>query len=172
MKICCLGSMNIDMVFEMDEFVKPKETVHSKGMNLYAGGKGLNQAIAMRKAGAEVYMAGSIGRDGDLIIEKSKENDLDDKYIRKIDGNTGIAMIQVDSSGENCIILYNGSNMQNDREYIDYVLSDFTRGDYLVLQNEINNLDYILKIANKVGSIVVTKTGASTSIPKIEELEV
>lgn len=154
MKICCFGSMNIDMVFKVDDFVKPRETIQSKSMSLYAGGKGLNQAIALRKAGVEVTMAGSVGKDGGLLRGACDRNGIDRSQVREISTSTGIAAIQVDNEGENCIILYDGANKKNDQPFIDQVLSSLDRGDYLVLQNEINNLEYLMQRAKKKGMVI------------------
>lgn len=151
MKICCFGSLNIDMVFSVNEFVQPKETIQSRGLSIFSGGKGLNQAMAIRKSGAEVSMAGSIGGDGQLLLEECDRNGLDRSLVRVLDANTGTAVIQVNRTGENCIILYDGANKENDMQYIDSVLDTLTKGDYLVLQNEINNLDYLMTNARRRG---------------------
>lgn len=147
MKVLCFGSLNVDMVFSVNEFVKPKETIHSNTLTYFAGGKGLNQAIALKKAQANVYIAGSIGRDGQLLIDTCRKNQLDLKYIRTIDSSSGMAVVQVDDKGENCIILHEGANAENSTAFMDCVLEDFQAGDMLVIQNEINNLDYLIDAA-------------------------
>lgn len=154
MKICCFGSMNIDMVFAVEAFVKPKETIESKSMSLYAGGKGLNQAIALRKAGVEVAMAGSVGKDGGLLLGACDRNGIDRSLVREVSTSTGIAVIQVDRDGENSTILYDGANRKNDQPFIDQVLASLDRGDYLVLQNEIGNLEYLMRQARKKGMVI------------------
>jgi ribokinase len=154
MKICCFGSLNIDMVFAVEAFVKPKETIQSRNMSLYAGGKGLNQAVALRKAGVEVMMAGSVGKDGGLLLGACDRNGIDRRMVREVPTSTGIAVIQVDSNGENCIILHDGANRKNDQPFIDQVLSSLDRGDYLVLQNEIGNLEYLIRQAKRKGMVI------------------
>lgn len=154
MKICCFGSMNIDMVFSVDAFVKPGETIQSKSMSLYAGGKGLNQAIALRKAGVEVTMAGSVGKDGSLLLGACDRNGIDRSLVRELSTSTGIAAIQVDREGENCIILYAGANKRNDQPFIDQVIDSLDRGDYLILQNEVSNLEYLMRRAKKKGIVI------------------
>ncbi|KAF5058732.1 Ribokinase [anaerobic digester metagenome] len=151
MKICCFGSLNIDMVFSVHEFVQPKETIQSKGLALYPGGKGLNQAMAIKKSGATVLMAGSVGPDGAMLLEVCDENGLDRSLVRTLDIGTGTAVIQVNDTGENCIILYDGANKQNDTPFIDTVLDQLHRGDFLVLQNEVNNLGYLITQAHEKG---------------------
>lgn len=154
MKICCLGSLNIDMVFNMEEFVQPKETVHSNHLNIYAGGKGLNQAIAIKKTGADVFLAGSIGEDGDVLLKECDKHNLDRKHVKMIEGNSGLAVIQVNKKGENCIILYDGANKKNSKDFIDQVINSLEEGDFIVLQNEINDLDYILKKSKERNLVV------------------
>lgn len=151
MKICCFGSLNIDMVFAVNEFVRPKETIQSKGLTIYSGGKGLNQAIAIRKSGAQVLMAGSVGSDGKLLLDECDKCGLDRSLVRVLDSSTGTAVIQVNDAGENCIILFDGANKENDEEFIDSVMDRLENGDYLVLQNEINNLDHIMRSARAKG---------------------
>ena len=155
MKICCFGSLNLDLVFSVREFVQPKETIQSKGFSVFAGGKGLNQAMAIRKAGAPVLMAGSIGRDGQMLLETCDEHGLDRSQVRVTEINTGMAVIQVNDSGENCIILYDGANKANDIVFIDQVLAQLAPGDFLVLQNEVNNLVHLIAQAHRQGIRVI-----------------
>lgn len=151
MKICCFGSLNIDMVFSVEEFVQPGETIRSGGLSLHAGGKGLNQAAAIRKSGADVLMAGSVGPDGDLLLAACDDSGLNRRWVRKVEESSGKAVIQVDRHGENCIILHDGANHKNDQSFMDEVLADLTSGDFLVLQNEINDLDHLLLTAQAKG---------------------
>ena len=73
------------------------------------------------------------------------------RYVRKTDGITGHALIQVSDAGENCIILYPGANFDNDTAYMEQVLSGFSAGDILMLQNEISNLSWLLERGRKKG---------------------
>lgn len=149
MKICCFGSLNLDMVFSVKDFVQPKETIQSKGFAIHAGGKGLNQAMAIRKAGVDVMMAGSVGPDGSMLLETCDRNGLDRSRVRVMEVNTGLAIIQVNDAGENCIILYDGANKANDQAFIDSVIRTLSSGDFLVLQNEVNNLDHLIHQASQ-----------------------
>lgn len=151
MKICCFGSLNIDMVFTVDEFVRPGETIQSRGLALYAGGKGLNQAMAIRKSGVQVLMAGSVGPDGGLLLKECDEHGLDRSQVRTLEITSGKAVIQVNRHGENCIILHDGANFENDTSFMDEVLGELEAGDYLVLQNEINDLDHLIRAAREKG---------------------
>ena len=155
MRILNFGSMNIDIVYSVDHIVKPGETISSTKLELFCGGKGLNQSIALARAGASVFHAGMIGPDGDMLLQACEENGVGTTYIQRTHERSGHAIIQVDSSGENCIVLYGGANQMIDKQYVNTVLNDFGKGDYLLVQNELNMVDYIIDTAYKQGMNVV-----------------
>ena len=144
MKILNFGSLNIDRVYSVDEFVRAGETISSLKMETYAGGKGLNQSIAAARAGAEVYHGGMIGEDGLFLKELLAENGVETSFIGVTGAQTGHAIIQVNAEGQNSILLFGGANRMIDREFADHVLGNFDRGDILILQNEISSLGYIV----------------------------
>ena len=143
-KVLNFGSLNIDNVYTVNHIVQGGETISSSKLEKYCGGKGLNQGIALAKAGADVCLAGTIGADGEMLLDACRQHGVNISLIRQLDVLGGHTVIQVDQNGQNCIILYGGTNQMQSREYIDEVLSHFSEGDYLVLQNEINLLDYII----------------------------
>lgn len=147
MKILNFGSCNIDIVCGVDHIVRPGETISADTVEHFVGGKGLNQSVALANAGVEVYHAGCIGADGEILRSFMEKAGVNLKYLRVTDGKSGQAIIQVDKNGENAIFLYKGANHAMSEEYIDSVLSDFSEGDFLVLQNEINNVEYIVEKA-------------------------
>lgn len=149
------GSLNRDMVYSVDHTVRPGETTDSSKLESFCGGKGLNQSIALAKAGARVCHAGCVGNDGDRLIEKLNENNVDTSLISSCDLPSGHAIIQVDKNGQNSILLFGGANKQISDEQISEVLSDFKAGDRLFLQNEINNVDKIIAAAGKKGMEIV-----------------
>lgn len=151
MKILDFGSLNYDYVYGVEHMVAPGETISSLDMEIFCGGKGLNQAIAAARAGAEVFMAGMVGKDGQLFMDICKENGIDSSLIRQVPGKSGHAIIQLDPNGQNSILLYGGSNRQMTKEYVDKVLNNFEKGDLLLLQNEINLLSYIIDKAHEKG---------------------
>lgn len=146
-KILCYGSLNLDYVYEVEHFVEPGETLASKNMKLHCGGKGLNQSIAAARAGGKVYHAGKLGPNGEPLKELLKKEGIDISYLRNSDLSNGHAIIQVDSSGQNSILLYAGSNHDQTKSEIDATLRDFSDCDYLILQNEINELPYLIEKA-------------------------
>lgn len=151
MKVLNFGSLNIDYVYQMEHFIRPGETAPCKTLTTGCGGKGLNQSIALAKAGTEVYHAGLYGQEGQFLLDKMNAAGVDTSLMRLGQGANGHAIIQVDENGQNCIILYGGTNRQITESYADEVLSHFAAGDVLVLQNEINNMPYIMKKAHERG---------------------
>lgn len=155
MKILNFGSLNLDYVYQVEHFVQPGETLAARKQKIAPGGKGLNQSIALAKAGAEVFHAGCIGIGGEPLQALLEENGVRTEYLRKVDELQGNAMIQVDNSGENCIILYGGSNRMISKEQIDETLEYFSADDWMVLQNEVSNLKYMIEKAAEKGMTVV-----------------
>ena len=155
MKILNFGSLNVDYVYSVDYFVRAGETLKVNSREVLPGGKGLNQSVALARAGAAVCHAGCIGADGEFLRELLNRNGVDTSLLRTIDGMQGHTVIQVDSKGENCILLYGGTNRRISEDQIDETLSHFGAGDWLVLQNEINNLPRIVDTAYAQGMKIV-----------------
>lgn len=151
MKVLNIGSLNLDYVYNLDHIVQPGETESAESRNVFLGGKGINQSMALAKAGAEIYHGGLIGEDGQPFLEACREYGVHAEYIRKIDAPTGHAIIQVDQKAQNCILLYGGANQMLTEEFVDEVLSHFEKGDVLLLQNEVNMLPYIIDRAYEKG---------------------
>lgn len=155
MKILNFGSLNIDYVYSVDHFVRAGETLASSSLELFCGGKGLNQSVAFAKAGADTYHAGSIGKEGAMLTDMLVSAGVKTSLIAvREDISCGHAIIQVNSHGENCILLYGGANHTISDDMVDEVLSHFGDGDMLMLQNEINNIPYIIGQAKKKGMII------------------
>ena len=155
MKILNFGSCNIDYVYSLDHIVNVGETETTYGLELFPGGKGLNQSIALARAGGEVYHAGCLGRDGEMLREVLRDSGVDVSFLRTVDEKNGHAVIQVSATGENSIFLYPGSNETVTEEWVDAVLSHFESGDLLLLQNEISNVEYIVKRGHEKGMRIV-----------------
>lgn len=151
MKILNFGSCNVDYVYSVEHIVVPGETISSNKLELFPGGKGLNQSIAAARAGATVYHAGCIGNDGKMLKDILIKSGVDTSYLYELDTKNGHAVIQVSSQGENSIFLYPGSNALVTKEIVDEVFEDFSKGDILLLQNEISNVPYIIDKASEKG---------------------
>ena len=151
MKILVYGSLNIDLIFSLDHIVKPGETIASTSLEKSAGGKGANQAAALAKAGMEVYMAGKMGEDGCFILELLKSYRVNTDKVAIYPGVTGQALIQLDKSGQNSIILYAGGNGQIQQSEITGILETFDSEDIVLLQNEIPHIGTIIDKAKERG---------------------
>lgn len=147
MKIYNLGSLNIDYVYSVPHFVQPGETLSSAKLEIFPGGKGMNQSVALAKAGARVIHGGRIGDNGGFLKEILGQAGADTSFVTVDTASTGHAMIQVDENGQNCILLFSGANHSFTEEFVREVLADAQAGDIILLQNEINLLDVIFAVA-------------------------
>ena len=153
-KILNFGSLNLDYVYQVSHFVKPGETLSAVSQTINAGGKGLNQSVALAKAGAEVYHAGCLGLGGEKLEKTLREYGVDTSFLLHVNQIQGNAVIQVTPAGENSIVLFGGSNQCISEEQVNNTLSSFGEGDFLVLQNEINNLPMIIDKARAIGMVI------------------
>lgn len=155
MKIVNFGSLNLDHVYQVAHTVVTGETLAADAVSVSLGGKGLNQSIAIARAGAQVTHAGMVGPEGGVLKEYLAENGVDVSLLGACDAPQGNAFIQVNREGENCIIIFGGSNREVSQPYIDRVLNGCSPGDYIITQNEISNVRYLIRAAKARGLKVV-----------------
>ena len=155
MKIVNYGSINLDHVYQVDHIVQPGETLLAADQNLFCGGKGLNQSIALAKAGAEIFHAGVVGEDGDILLDALRAAKVDITHIRRAPGASAHTVIQVDRNGQNCIIVFSGENMRPSEADIDRVLADFAPGDAVLMQNELFNTPLMMRKAAEKGLAII-----------------
>ncbi|MBE5793681.1 MAG: ribokinase [Clostridiales bacterium] len=151
MKTLVFGSLNIDHVYQVPHFLRPGETMDSSAYSRNAGGKGLNQAIALARAGQDTAFAGAIGQDGLFLRDALQEANVDTQHLQLLDTPTGHAIIQVETAGGNAILLFGGANRCITREMAQATLSHFVPGDCVLLQNEISCGRDILLLAKEKG---------------------
>lgn len=151
MKILNFGSINIDLVYEVDHIVKPGETLSGSSLTRFAGGKGNNQSIALAKAGVPVFHAGKVGHDGLWIVRNLQQVGVNVRSIQQASGPTGHAIIQVAKNGQNSIVLFPGANHAITSRDISSAIACFGKGDALLVQNEINAIPAIMKAAHAAG---------------------
>lgn len=155
MKVLCFGSINFDQIYVVDHFVNPGETIACKELKTAAGGKGLNQSVALANAGVDTYFAGAIGNDGQFLIDTLKHHNVDASNLKIInDEKTGHAIIQKNYDGNNSIVVYPGTNKSITSEMVDNTLSQFCAGDFLLIQNEINMVNKIISKAKSRNMVV------------------
>jgi ribokinase len=147
MRVLVLGSLNIDLIFSVEHIVRPGETVKGLSFTRSAGGKGANQAASLAKAGLSVYLAGKIGQDGLFLLDLLKSYNVNTDKVLVYEGATGQAIIQLDKHKQNSIVLFDGGNGAITLREIDEMMDGFGSGDMILLQNEIKNIDEIMKKA-------------------------
>lgn len=150
-KILNIGSLNLDYVYAVPHFVAAGETLLASRRDVFAGGKGLNQTVAAARAGAKIFHAGAVGADGDMLLALLRDAGADVSAVRRVDVPTGHAVIQVTPQGENAIWILGGANRSVSADAVEGALGKVAAGDILLLQNEINGLDAILRRAAEKG---------------------
>ena len=155
MRIINFGSLNIDKVYQVEQFVRPGQTITAKDYAVAAGGKGLNQSLAAARAGAEVLHAGAIGAEGRFMADLLRESGADTSLLCEVDGPSGHAVIEINAAGQNRIIVFGGANRRETREYIERVLDTAQPDDWVLLQNEVNLVPEIICRAHEKGLRVV-----------------
>ena len=155
MKILNFGSLNLDNVYQVPHFLQAGETMAALSEAVHPGGKGLNQSLALARAGADVYHAGVVGNGSELLTNLLKENGVHDDYLLHCDCTQGSTMIQVSPKGENCILLFGQSNHAITKAQVEETIAAFAPGDYLVLQNEVSCLPEMVEAGARRGLHVV-----------------
>jgi ribokinase len=155
MKVLNFGSLNVDHFYEVEHIVRPGETIPAGKYRMSCGGKGLNQSVALAHARANVFHAGKVGRDGGALLACLKTAGVNSDFVEVAgDVPSGHAIIQVDKSGQNSIIIHGGANRAILKEDVSRVLGNFSPGDYLLLQNEVSCVAEIIDQAKKRGLII------------------
>lgn len=154
-KILNYGSMNLDHAYSVPHLVLPGETISASDMNLFSGGKGLNQSIAVAKAGGTVFHAGIVGEDGEILLDALRAVAVNTAYVQKAQGPSAHTVIQVEPDGQNSIIVFSGDNMRMTEKQMDEILNGFGSGDLLMLQNELYGSPVMLRKAASRGMTVL-----------------
>lgn len=168
MDVINIGSLNLDWVYQVPHFVQAGETLHTASFNEYVGGKGLNQSIALARAGCQVAHVGAIGHNGDLLLNALQIEGVNTDFVSKFSGPSGHAMIQVTPQGENAIIVFPGTNHQLSLHQIQSALEIFAEAKIVLLQNETNFLKESIEMAKQAGKYVVYNP--APMIPEVEHL--
>ena len=153
-KLVNLGSLCIDHVYSVPDITGAGETVASLGHEVFPGGKGLNQSVAAARAGAEVLHFGCVGEDGAWLKDVLAEAGVDASGVRVATSASGHAVIQVNAAGENAIVIAGGTNRELSEADVTAALDALGPDDWLLLQNEINDLEGVLAAATRRGARV------------------
>lgn len=154
MAIWNLGSINADIVYSVPHIPDPGETLASTNRDMFLGGKGANMSVAAARAAARVNHIGAVGADGRWAVARLLEYGVDTTYIAEIDVETAQAIIAVDATGENSIILHQGANVAIPKRTLEQSLTKAKTGDIFVFQNETNLQTDGAKLAREMGLTV------------------
>lgn len=169
MRVLNFGSLNLDYVYSVDHFVQPGETLSALSRTVKAGGKGLNQSVALARAGVLPFHAGCMGTGGSMLKNLLEENGVNTEFLLPVPEAQGHTVIQVCPDGENSILLFGGSNRCIPEEHIRRVIGACSRGDWLILQNEINHLPLIVRLAaEKEMHIVLNPSPYNTALQQVD----
>ena len=165
--IVVFGSVNLDLVARVERLPRPGETVAGLAFAAHAGGKGANQALAARRAGAEVALVSAVGRDdfARAALRAVESAAIDLSRVARVDAPTGVALIHVDARGENCITIVAGANAQVDPASLPDEL--LQAGTTLVMQLEVP-LDAVTTVAARArarGARTVLNAAPAHALP-------
>lgn len=169
-KVCIVGSINMDMTINLKSHPKPGETVFGKGLSLSPGGKGANQAVAAKRSGSMVYMIGKVGKDSygkELTGQLAKENINIEGVYEAAHEATGTAVITVNETGENAIIVVAGANMAMGTEQIRDCRNTIRKCDVIVSQFEIpiDIISHSFKYAKDENKVTILNPAPARKIP-------
>ena len=157
--ICVIGSLNMDLVVNVDAMPKPGQTIIGSNFKEVPGGKGANQAVAMARLNGNVSMIGKVGEDGfgQTLINSLKNDKVDTTYIQTTKGSTGVALITVDKNAQNSIVVSPGANFEVKEEDIDNNIKAIENSDIVVLQLEtpLNTIKYALNKAKELNKYTI-----------------
>ncbi|MHA8071882.1 ribokinase [Aquirufa ecclesiirivi] len=170
-KIIVIGSSNTDMVIQSDRLPAPGETVLGGTFFMNPGGKGANQAVAAARLGGETYFIAKVGKDvfGESALQQFALEGIHGQYICQDDKQpSGIALINVDAHGENCITVASGANAHLMPPDIEVANSLFQQGNWLLLQLEIplETVIFSLEKAHHAGLSVVLNPAPACALPE------
>lgn len=168
--VLVVGSANMDMVVSTGRFPRPGETVLASDFGMYPGGKGANQAVSCAKLGGDVTFLAKMGRDmfRDRLSESLESEGVDiSNVLLDEEAPTGIALITVDGTGQNEIVVVSGSNMELTAGEISAQEELFDRARVVVLQLEIP-LETVVRaaqLAQERGADVILNPAPATELP-------
>ncbi|MDD5603308.1 MAG: ribokinase [Eubacteriales bacterium] len=169
-KICVVGSINIDMVAMVPRFPGPGESLSASSFMICHGGKGANQAVGAARLGACVTLVGKIGDDhyGAAYMEALQKNKVKCGCIGVEKGTmSGLALIEVDSSGENRIVSVKGANKKVSIEFIELDWDKIAENDIFMIQLEIpaETVLYLIRKLKCAGKTVILDPAPAVVLP-------
>lgn len=169
--IVVVGSLNADLVTRLDRFPAPGQTVAALDFAVYAGGKGANQAYAAARLGGKVSMVGCLGQDayGELLAKSLRDVGVNLSGVtREADASTGVALIALDASGENQIVVVAGANARLDPARLEASESSLAAAAVVLLQLEVPlaTVTAAARMAHTAGAIVILDPSPAQPLPR------
>jgi ribokinase len=169
-KITIIGSSNTDMVTKSGHLPAPGDTDLGGDFFMNPGGKGANQAVAAARLGGEVHFVCKVGKDvfGETAIQQFKNEGIHTHFVTQDPyAPSGVALINVDAKGENCITVASGANNCLLKPDIEAASEIFEAGDFVLIQLEtpLETVVYAAKIAAKKGLKVVLNPAPAAQLP-------
>lgn len=158
-KICVIGSLNMDLVVNVEEMPKKGQTLIGSKFREIPGGKGGNQAVAASRLGGDVYMIGKVGNDGfgDSLLKQLKADNINIDYVQVEEGPSGVALITVDKNAENSIVVSPGANFKLTENDIEKCIGGIKECSTVVIQLEtpIDTIKYALQKSKELGKFTI-----------------
>ena len=169
-KVVVIGSLNMDLVTRAPRLPKGGETLIGQSFTTVSGGKGANQAVAAARLGAQVSMIGCVGNDayGEALRGALLAEQIDCRAVSTVDGSSGVALIVVDDSSQNSIVIVPGANSALTAETIDRFDSVIRAADVLICQLEVPDasVGHALKRGRELGkTVILNPAPASRPLP-------
>lgn len=169
-KLCVIGSLNMDLVATVERFPVSGETITGKGFGTFPGGKGANQAVAAGRLGADILMLGKLGDDlyGKMYLQVLENNNVLLEGVQVEKGiSSGIAVIEVEDSGENHIVIIPGANSKMDQSFVDDKWSLIEKRDIFLFQLEIpiDTVLFAMKKLKKNGKTIILDPAPAVVLP-------
>ena len=157
--ICVIGSLNMDLVVNVDTMPKPGQTLLGGNFKEVPGGKGANQSVAMARLDGRVSMIGKVGNDsfGKTLVKSLNDDNVNTDYIHEADCPTGVAFITVDKNAQNAIVVAPGANFELTKNDIDKNIDCIKNSDIIVIQLEtpLETVKYALQVAKNLNKYTI-----------------
>lgn len=157
--ICVIGSLNMDLVVNVDTMPKPGQTLLGGNFKEVPGGKGANQAVAMARLEGNISMIGKVGNDsfGKTLIEALNDDNVNTNHVHIANCSTGVAFITVDKNAQNAIVVAPGANFQLTKDDIDKNIDCIKNSDIVVIQLEtpLETVKYALQVAKDLNKYTI-----------------
>ncbi|HVG48733.1 MAG TPA: ribokinase [Rubellimicrobium sp.] len=139
MTIWNLGSINADYVYALPHLPGPGETLAARSLTTGLGGKGANMSVACARAGGQIKHIGALGPEGAWMADRLRAYGVGTTHVATLDSASGHAIIAVEESGENLILVFPGTNRHIPPAHIESALAQARPGDWFLTQNETNH---------------------------------